>query len=145
MAKGSFMENSGGGGEAREFDLADIISVYHGVLASADVMDSVYKTLNHMTDSSLFKHELSSTANYCKPYIEAQFPAIKDIDISTLTNQLENTDFSEDIRNKIVENWVTMQKSLIGQSTVKLYNNDVWDNINKANEPSADDTPPSPA
>ena len=48
-------------------------------------IDDVYKFLNWMTNDNLFTHALPRAADKCNPYLEKQFPWMKDVNCEEIT------------------------------------------------------------
>jgi hypothetical protein len=61
---------------AREFDLADILSITTGRLLSRRHIDGVYDILNHLTGDNLMTHQLPRAAETCRPALLAQHPQL---------------------------------------------------------------------
>jgi len=63
----------------KQFHLGDLLSVTTGRLLSPVGIKGVYNILNHLTGANLFTHELPYAAKVCTPYLEKQFPFLKEI------------------------------------------------------------------
>ncbi len=107
--------NGGGGNTSQEFHIGDIISVYHGILASPKGMDGVYKTLNFLTGDSLMTHDLPPAAEYCKPFIEQQFPEITKINAESLSAQVEIAKNKGNDGDKAFKTWLNNQVQAYGE------------------------------
>lgn len=84
--------------EAREFPLADILSVTTERLLSRRHMDGIYDILGYMTGESLFTHQIPRANDACKPTLLAQHPQLegvtppKGIDVPDLMAWLANAE-----------------------------------------------------
>ncbi len=68
----------------RHFPLGDVISVYHGVMASPQGTNGIAKLLEYLTGACLMSADLPYASEYCKGSLRAQFPAIDKIDTNVL-------------------------------------------------------------
>lgn len=60
----------------KEFPLAYILSITTGRSLSSKRMGGVYEILNHMTQSSLFTHQLPQATDKCRPWLLRWFPEL---------------------------------------------------------------------
>ena len=65
------------------FSLGTVLSVTTGKLLCP--IDGVYRILNFMTGDNLFTHQLPRVSRECAPHLLKQFPALADVDVSTVT------------------------------------------------------------
>ena len=82
-------------------------------------MSGVSKTLNFLSGQPLFDIQLPAAMDHCKPYIEAAFPEITDIDPDTLAPLLEGQDSNEK-RQAICAEWVAQQTEKVGKTYITL-------------------------
>lgn len=114
------LDNAFGSNGAQQFDLGDIISVYHDVLASPNGVDGLSQTLTFLTGELLMGHQLPIAGKFCRPFIEKQFPEIKQIDTSTLQDNLDQFEDTDDGRDQAVREWVRDQADKLGKDSVDL-------------------------
>ena len=89
---------------ARDFPLADILSITTGRLLSHDHIAGVYRILNHMTGDDLFTHQLGRAAEACRPALIARHP------------QLANVTPAEDLDAPDLLAWLTVQEGIHGDT-----------------------------
>lgn len=65
--------------EAREFDLADILSVTTELLLSHRHMDGLYDLMGFMVGEDLMTHQLPRAGDACKPELLRQMPWLADV------------------------------------------------------------------
>ena len=62
--------------------LGELLSVMRGCLLCP--MERVYEVLNYLTGAELFTHQLPRASRCASPILEAQFPAVAEIDCSNV-------------------------------------------------------------
>ena len=72
---------------AKAFHLGDILSVTTGWLVSPRLIDGVYDVVNHMTQDSIYTHQLPRACREVTPFILKQHPALAGIDASHVTSE----------------------------------------------------------
>lgn len=65
------------------FSLGAVLSITTGVLLCP--IDGVYRLLNFMTGDSIYTHQIPRVSQECKPHLLRQFPALTQVDTSTVT------------------------------------------------------------
>jgi hypothetical protein len=73
--------------ETKEYHLGDILSITTSHLVSPRMMDGVYDILNWMTGESLFTHQLLRAHDICGPNLLEQFPQLREVDSSEVTQK----------------------------------------------------------
>lgn len=68
------------------FHIGTVLSITHDRLLSPDMMEGVYKILNHMTGDNLYTHQLTRAHEPAKEAIFDQHPELRQIDISAVVN-----------------------------------------------------------
>lgn len=68
----------------RTFHLGDVLSITTGRMVSPRNIDGVYDILNFMTGESLFTHQLPRAAKACATALIGQYPALADVDASSV-------------------------------------------------------------
>ncbi|MDF1682415.1 MAG: hypothetical protein P1U46_01235 [Patescibacteria group bacterium] len=71
----------------KKFHIGDVLSIITGRLLSPEGIGGVYKILNHMTGDKLFTHQLPRASDQCKPKLLEQYPALKDVDLSSVNGE----------------------------------------------------------
>ena len=66
-----------------EWETKVVMTCYTGRMMCE--IDDVYKFLNWMTNDNLFTHALPRAADKCNPYLEKQFPWMKDVNCEEIT------------------------------------------------------------
>lgn len=82
-----------------EWETKVVMTCYTGRMMCE--IDDVYKFLNWMTKDNLFTHALPRAADKCHPYLEKQFPWMKNIDCDKYISIADNTAF--DIRGLLAK------------------------------------------
>lgn len=59
--------------------ISDVLTVTTGILVSTRHMEGVYDTLDYLTGSQLFTHQLPKAAEIAKPYLFEQHPLLKEV------------------------------------------------------------------
>jgi hypothetical protein len=101
--------------QSRDFHLADVISAYTGVLASPRGMEGIYDILDFLTGDSLVRHHLPTAADFCKPFIEKQFPDIAKIDGGSLSKQVKMAKGSGK-EDQAFKTWLNNQVQAYGET-----------------------------
>lgn len=78
----------GNGMTMKTFTLNDVLTVTTGIFLSDDVGD-LYDILNHLTESSLYTHQLGRAAEYARPYIFSLYPDLEDIQVPEINSKEE--------------------------------------------------------
>jgi hypothetical protein len=70
---------------SQSFSLGAVLSITTGVLLCP--IDGVYRILNFMTGDSIYTHQLPRVSDECKPHLFRQFPALAEVDASSVTGE----------------------------------------------------------
>ena len=92
-------------GSAKTFSLGQVLSVSHDRLMCD--MSQVYEILNHMTQDSLFTHQLPRAQRECRPWLLRWFPQLSDLDLSDVTPENQSQRLAEvdmELRNTLDPN-----------------------------------------
>lgn len=68
--------------DARDFDLADILSITTGRLLSHRHMDGIYDILNFLTGDNLMTHQLPRAADTCRGPLIEQLPFLAELTVA---------------------------------------------------------------
>jgi hypothetical protein len=68
----------------KSFHLSDILSISTGILVSNDYMDGVYNILGHMTEDTLWTHQLPLAADAMRPELLQQLPWLAKVEKPTV-------------------------------------------------------------
>jgi hypothetical protein len=64
----------------RNFHLSDILTVTTGKMLSTSGIIGLYAILNHITQQSVYTHQIPSALKICKPALLKQYPDLEQVE-----------------------------------------------------------------